>query len=277
MSQTQQEYAKKSFDNVGLIYDEISFFKISAKHMLFWIKKIKIKDKCSKKISFLDMACGTGNVVIQCAYEFNNSIFDAIDISLDMIQIAKKNALKNKLTNINFKIQDIKNIPLDKKYDIITCSYAMFFLPNVVDVFKKTLKILKKDGIFLFTTFLNKSFLPSSDILLTLLIKCGSKSAKEYDKNKWQNLTNKDDIKYLCKQAEANNFKIITKEIRYNLSIDKWWELFNNTGFKGMIMELDRQKYDYLKINFYKQMNEYANENNEVELIADSYFVIIKQ
>jgi len=32
--------------------------------------------------------------------------------------------------------------------------------------------------------------------------------------------------------------KIDTKEIRYDLGLDAWWEFLNNTGFKGMLMEL---------------------------------------
>jgi 2-polyprenyl-3-methyl-5-hydroxy-6-metoxy-1,4-benzoquinol methylase len=132
-----------------------------------------------KSLNILDVACGTGNVVIACAKAMDSHHFDAIDISEGMLQKAKDSARVNNLTNINFYQQDVTQLNVDKRYDVITCSYALFFLPN-----------------------------PEKD------------------------------IEYLCVLANINNFHLTSKEIRYPFSLDQWWELINNTGYKGMRIRL---------------------------------------
>ena len=63
MQETEQEYAKKSFDDVAHKYDEIPFFKISAKNVVEIIGQYKGEGA----LNVLDVACGTGNVVLECA------------------------------------------------------------------------------------------------------------------------------------------------------------------------------------------------------------------
>jgi hypothetical protein len=58
------------------------------------------------------------------------------------------------------------------------------------------------------------------------------------------------------------------------MNIDEWWELFNNTGYKGMLMELSLEDYEKVKEEFYEVMTKELDGNGEVELVADSYFVL---
>ena len=92
------------------------------------------------------------------------------------------------MENVSFHCQDITKLETVKKYDVITCSYALFFLPEAHKVLQTLTGLLKTDAIVIFTSFLAEAFEPSSEILLTLLKKYGSNSAKEYDKDKWENL-----------------------------------------------------------------------------------------
>ena len=271
----EQEYSKATFNEVANKYDEIEFFKISAKYVVKLIKDIK-KDK---NLDILDVACGTGNVVLECALELPNSSFDAVDISEGMITKAKSNAKEKDINNIDFRVQDItskESKEKNKKYDVVTCSYALFFLPNSSEILKVLVSLLKDDGIVIFTSFTKDAFMPSSDILLNLLEKYGSSIAKEYDKNKWENLKTIKDIEYLCSLANIKNIDIKTKDIKYDMNIDQWWGLYNNTGFKGMLMQLSTQDYSKLKIEFYETLNKKLKNNENIELNANSYFVIIK-
>ena len=76
--------------------------------------------------------------------------------------------------------------------------------------------------------------------------------------------------------VNAEEVVIESKKIRYGMSIDEWWELFNNTGFKGMLMELSSERYELLKKEFYLKMLQEAKINGEIELVADSYFVLVR-
>ena len=272
MLKKEQEYVKSTFNEVAQKYDEIPFFKISAEYVVELIKE----QKEEKNLEVLDVACGTGNVVLECASYLSYASFDAIDISEGMLLKAEENATLKGLKNINFKLQDITKMELEKQYDVITCSYALFFLPDAHEVLKALVALLKENGMVIFTSFTRDAFLPLSEILLTLLKKYGSTSAQEYDGDKWENLKHKKDIERLCSMAGIETVRVLVKEIRYGMSVDEWWELFNNTGFKGMLMELSSEDYVLLKQEFYEAMFKQADMDGEIELIADSYFVVVE-
>jgi len=60
------------------------------------------------------------------------------------------------------------------------------------------------------------------------------------------------------------------------MSLDEWWELLNNTGYKGMLLELSDEAYENVKHGYYSEMFKHANMDGEVELITtDSYFVVV--
>ena len=271
MKEKEQDYAKKVFNEIANKYDEIEFFKTSAGYVCEIIQKHTSK----RPLDILDVACGTGNVVLECAAQLPDCNFDAMDISEGMLNKAKENAKSRNLSNIQFHLQDVTKLELDKKYHIITCSYAMFFLPNPSQVVKNLVAQLRPKGILVFTTFTALAFKPSTDILLPLLIKHGSPSAKDYDPDAWTNLTKKTDITRLCTVALVGDMNSHTEDIRYGLSIDQWWELCNNTGFSGMLMELGTEDYEQVKHAYMEQMLSHADMDGEVELVADTHFVVV--
>ena len=79
------------------------------------IKKIKniFKDK---KIDILDLGTGSGCIAITLKKEINSNV-DALDISLDALEVAKQNAKLNNV-DINFIHEDM-TMYKEKKYDVI--------------------------------------------------------------------------------------------------------------------------------------------------------------
>lgn len=59
------------------------------------------------------------------------------------------------------------------------------------------------------------------------------------------------------------------------MRLDEWWELFNNTGYKGMLMELSTEDYEHVKNEYYEAMLSHADRDAKVELVADSWFVVV--
>ena len=76
------------------------------------IKRLKNK----KNLDIVDLGTGSGCIAISLAKNLNSNV-DAVDISKDALEVAKKNAINNKV-NINFYLGDMLK-PLNKKYDVI--------------------------------------------------------------------------------------------------------------------------------------------------------------
>lgn len=80
-------------------------------------KTIKyIKQYFNKKVSIVDLGTGSGCIAITLKKELNCEV-DAVDISIDALNVARDNA-KNNNISINFILGDMLN-NLDKKYDVI--------------------------------------------------------------------------------------------------------------------------------------------------------------
>ena len=80
-------------------------------------KTIKyIKQYFNKKVSIVDLGTGSGCIAITLKKELNSEV-DAVDISIDALNVARDNAKSNNIS-INFILGDMLN-NLDKKYDVI--------------------------------------------------------------------------------------------------------------------------------------------------------------
>jgi release factor glutamine methyltransferase len=74
------------------------------------------KKYLDKELDIADLGTGSGCIAITLKKELNCNI-DAVDISLDALEVARKNAIKNDV-KINFYQGNMLE-PLNKKYDII--------------------------------------------------------------------------------------------------------------------------------------------------------------
>ena len=96
-----------------------------------------IKTFYGKKISILDIGTGSGCIIISLLSALNQSSGLGIDISKKAVQIAKKNALRYKLSfKAKFLNKSVKNI-LGRKFDLI--------VSNPPYIKKKDLKNLSED------------------------------------------------------------------------------------------------------------------------------------
>lgn len=97
--------------------------------------------------SVLDLGCGTGNFLKKLEKRFEKLV--GIDISKDMIEVAKTNSQKAR-----FFVKSITDFDLNEKFDLITCNFdTINHLQSITDwqkVFELAFKHLNDGGVFLF-------------------------------------------------------------------------------------------------------------------------------
>ena len=90
-----------------------------TEELVSWMLENSKRKTQNEKLKILDIGTGSGCIAISLAKTIPNADVNALDISLEALKTAKKNAIKNKV-NIQFIEADILNIStLPDQYDII--------------------------------------------------------------------------------------------------------------------------------------------------------------
>ena len=97
-----------------------------------------ISDK-STKLNILDLGTGTGAIALALASELPNSHVIAVDFSNNALDVAKKNAKENNISNIEFIQSDWYQNLENKKFDIIVSNppYIDFCDDDITQEVKK--------------------------------------------------------------------------------------------------------------------------------------------
>lgn len=118
----------------------------------------------------LDLACGTGAITVRVAAKVGaRGEVVGVDSSISAIKIAKKE--NNHRTNLDFVLSDVEFIKFNKKFDVVTCQYALFFFPNAGKVLRNIKQYLKKNGTLALTLHGNKDTVPYFSSILDVATK----------------------------------------------------------------------------------------------------------
>ncbi|HFS82630.1 MAG TPA: class I SAM-dependent methyltransferase, partial [Epsilonproteobacteria bacterium] len=162
---TIKEGIRNTFNQSAPHYDENLQFVLSAQKMASLAGC-----KCEDEAEVLDLSTGTGHIAIEIAGQFPKVMIDAVDLSEEMLAAAKSKSEEAGIDTITYHCQDVENLQLgDKRYDLITCGYGIFFYPNMDATFQKIFNRLSEGGQFIFSTFTEEAFEPYSKLLLEML------------------------------------------------------------------------------------------------------------
>ena len=119
----KKEFVEQMFDDISTKYDFLNHF-LSFGIDIHWRKKFINKLNIQNGDTVLDVACGTGDIGFHILKKHEVKLIN-IDISKNMLLIAKKKAIKRNLHNIKFLHGDAENLPLDNNsVDHLTISYG---------------------------------------------------------------------------------------------------------------------------------------------------------
>lgn len=136
----------------------------------FWDKASKNYDKTEERFEYihkkargntkkylkdshivLDYGCGTGTA--SCEFASLVKEISGIDISSEMIRIAKEKAAAGKIDNVNFEKADIfDNKYQNESFDVILAFNMLHTVPNPQNTTHRINDLLKADGLFISIT-----------------------------------------------------------------------------------------------------------------------------
>ncbi|MCU7918809.1 MAG: class I SAM-dependent methyltransferase [Candidatus Thiodiazotropha sp. (ex Epidulcina cf. delphinae)] len=254
-----------TFDNVSSRYDENAFFSISAKKMSELVPSLKT-------MNVLDLSTGTGAVAVEVATKHRHANIEAIDLSQGMLNRAKYKAGEKGLNNISFKQRDVDNIQYDDEvFDVVTCGYALFFYPDMEVTYKEICKTIKSGGMFIFSSFAKEAFNPYAELFLKRLENSYSIEAPSRLRER---LKTKQQIEELVATSKFESINVVHYPIRYFITVNDWWSLLNNAGYKSLLDQLSYVQLQQFKEEHLIEIEELSCEGL-IELNADTLFGVV--
>ena len=229
-------------------------------------KKLIELVKINKNNVVLDVACGTGVVTKQIQKKVGNlGYVIGVDTSTTAIKIAKKWNEKNK--NLDFVNIDAENFSFSKKFDIITCQYALFFFPNAQKALKNMKNNLKKSGKIGISVHGSKDNVPFFNSILDSV----TKYIPDYVPPGTPNLDrfgSKSALKAEVRKAGFSN--IVVKEFIFNYSPGKFEDYWKNyikyiaKPLKEKLNALEYSKRKEFKESVKEKTMQYTKKNGEI-------------
>lgn len=233
----------KIFNDAALLYDETPprFFQYFGEQLV-----LKTDIKPGSKI--LDLACGKGAVSLNIVQKQSAVDLFAIDLSDKMLNRLAKSIEKLKLKNIQLKKMDAEQLEFDnEQFDYLFCGFGVFLFSNILEVFNEIYRVLKKDGIFAFSTF--AKFEDYDQILYELFTQYfndddGPKEANEIEFNKEEGIRN-----FLSLHKFKNIIIFSEKKQFLYKNFDEWWLKQWSHGMREDLLFLQQKK----RINSFRQ------------------------
>jgi ubiquinone/menaquinone biosynthesis C-methylase UbiE len=104
------------------------------------------KSLLSEGLDVLDAGCGTGSTVIPLAKSYPQSRFTGFDMTSKSLEIARGNAEKQGLSNMQFVQGDIQTIELGKQFDVVLTFGCLSILADREEGLRRLSRHVKDNG-----------------------------------------------------------------------------------------------------------------------------------
>ena len=131
------ETEASAYDELDRLWGDVIFQGFAESALRMGVRKGRV----------LDVGTGSGWIAIRLARLTPNLRIDAIDLSRSMIDLARLNARREGIANIEFSIGDAKRIPYDDHtFDLVICHQLLHQLPEPVVALREINRVARPHG-----------------------------------------------------------------------------------------------------------------------------------
>jgi len=209
---SKKEFVKYIFNDISTTYDFLNHF-LSLGIDIVWRKKFIKSLGFIKDDKVLDVATGTGDVAFAIKKKYKSEII-GLDLSINMLDIARKKSKKMNINDIMFIEGDAEKLPFDDNtFDKLVISYGLRNLGDCKKGLKEFYRVLKpnsKVGILEFlhpkSTIMAKLFkFYFNNILPRIASLFSNSKAYRYLPESVENFMTPDELKSILEEVGFNN------------------------------------------------------------------------
>ena len=150
--QLDKRLVRESFDRAANSYDEVAILQQEVgERLLERLELIKLQPQ-----RIIDIGAGTGAISQQLSKRYKGSEVITFDIAPEMLKKARQrlNLTSRWFGKQRFLCGDAERLPLtDNSVDMIFSNFAIQWCSDLDQTFREFQRILRPDGVLLFTTF----------------------------------------------------------------------------------------------------------------------------
>ena len=263
----EKQAVSKVFNLVSSQYDTpaLRFFSSCANKI---VDDAQIKP--GQKV--LDVATGTGIVALAIAQAVGSEDrVHAIDLAEKMLDQAQLNLNQAGLSNVKFHLMDGEALEFESdSFDIITCSYGLFFMPDMAAALRSWHRVLKPGGKVIFTSFAPSAMQPLAEIFI--------KHLNEYEvfppTPRWLQLAEEEQCKTLLTENGFTSPTVSRTQLGYHhASANDWWDVIQSAGYRGLYEKLAPEHRDAFQLKHLAEIETLVDEQGlwmDVETLISS-------
>ncbi len=185
---TKKQQVRKMFDNIAPSYDKLNRL-LSLGIDVRWRRKLVASIADANPSKILDIATGTGDVAIMLAQEIPEAKIDGLDLSDNMLEIARTKVAKRALeAQVTFVQGDSEKLPYtNNTFDAMTVAFGVRNFEDTSKGLEECRRVLKVGGTFSVLEFSHPTVTPFKQgyrlyfrYILPMIGKITSKDPKAY-------------------------------------------------------------------------------------------------
>ncbi len=241
---------ERLFDAVATNYD-----RSGPKFFTDWGKRLIELMPITSDLHILDIACGTGAVLIPAAQKTGiNGHVTGVDLSSEMVLEATRIAKLRDLGNVDFRKMDAEHLEFtDTSFDAVTCGFGIWFCPDMDAALREMYRVCKPGGFIGITVFdKNPPYLSPGFPVLNQLV---TAYKVPYVRMAHGSTFTPEEIRGLIERFGFRS--TLTRSETYDLiyaNPEEWWNCMLATGPRATIMNMDEATRARFKVEYCVKM-----------------------